>query len=174
MIVKFLYTKGPNGHFPAIAYNTGKMDSNKGELMKAANFTSLECLAQIKPEDYRNYLKMVSARNKAVKKPQFHVAISAEGKSYDKHQLTDIAVQWMARMGYGDQPYLIIAHSDTANNHVHIVSTRINLAGKKIRDSFEQVTGYQQLNSILGLDEKHDAAADLEKALAYSFTTKAQ
>ena len=174
MIVKFLYTKGPNGHFPAIAYNTGKMDKNKGELMKVANFGALQGLGMLRPQDYRQYLKMVSATNKAVKKPQFHVAISAGGRSYDKNELTEIATQWMERMGYGKQPYLIIFHKDTSNNHVHIVSTRVNRQGKKIRDSYEQIRGQAQMNIVLGLDEKHDAKADVASALAYQFATKAQ
>lgn len=174
MIVKFLYTKGPNGHFPAIAYNTGKMDKNKGELMKVANFGTLQGLGILRPQDYRQYLKMVSATNKAVKKPQFHVAISAGGRSYNKNELTEIATQWMERMGYGKQPYLIIFHKDTLNNHVHIVSTRVDKQGKKIRDSYEQIRGQAQMNIVLGLDEKHDAKADVANALAYQFATKAQ
>lgn len=174
MIVKFLYTTGPNGHFPAIKYNTSKMDKNKGELMKVMNFGPLQGLSQLRPQDYKNYLKMVSGLNKGVKKPQLHVAISCHGREYNKEELTKIATQWLELMGYGKQPFLIIFHKDTLNHHVHIVSTRVGLDGKKIRDSFEQVRGYQQMNSILGIDEKHNAQADVAKALAYRFTTKAQ
>jgi len=174
MIVKFLYTTGPNGHFPAVGYNTGKMDKDKGELMKVGNFGYLQGMENLKPQDYRNYLKAVSSLNKAVKKPQLHVAISAPGRAYDKHQLTDIAVQWLERMGYGQQPYLLIFHKDTGNNHIHIVSTRVGRDGKKIRDSFEQVRGQQQMNIILGIDEKQNASKDAKKALSYNFTTKAQ
>src|SRR5579859_6460369 len=120
MIVKFLYTKGPNGHFPAVRYNTSKVDRNKGELMKVVNFGPLQGLGKLKPQDYKNYLQLVSSTNKAVKKPQFHVAISCAGKEYDKQQLTEMAVQWLELMGYGKQPYLIIFHKDTNNHHVHI------------------------------------------------------
>lgn len=174
MIVKFLYTTYPNGHFPAVTYNTGKMDKNKGELMKVSNFGPLQGLSQLRPQDYKNYLKMVSALNRSVKKPQLHVAISCHGQEYNKEQLTKIATQWLEGMGYGKQPYLVIFHKDTLNHHVHIISTRVGLDGKKIRDSFEQVRGYQQMNAILGIDEKHSAQADVAKALAYRFTTKAQ
>ncbi|MBS1500694.1 MAG: relaxase/mobilization nuclease domain-containing protein [Bacteroidetes bacterium] len=174
MIVKFLYTKGPNGHFPAVRYNTGKVDRNKGELMKVANFGPLQGLGQLRPEDYRNYLKAVSSTNKAVKKPQFHVAISCVGKEYDKDQLTSIAVQWMEKMGYGQQPYLVIFHKDTRNHHVHIVSTRIAPDGKKISDKYEKIRGQQQMQVVLGIDPKRNAISDVEKALSYCFNTKAQ
>jgi len=174
MIVKFLYTKGPNGHFPAVRYNTSKVDRNKGELMKVANFGPLQGLGQLKPQDYKNYLQLVSSTNKAVKKPQFHVAISCAGKEYDKHQLTQIAVQWLDLMGYGKQPYLIIFHKDTNNHHVHIVSTRVNEHGKKIKDSYEQIRGQPAMQTVLGIDPKHNAVVDTDKALSYCFHTKVQ
>lgn len=174
MFVKFLYTTGPNGHFPAISYNTGKMDRNKGELIRVSNFGPLQGLSRLRPQDYKNYLKMVSAVNKSVKKPQLHVAISCEGRSYNKEELTAIAAEWMERMGYGKQPYLIIFHKDTNNNHVHIVSTRVGPDGKKIKDSYEQIKGLQQMNIVMGNDEKRNARTDAAKALSYRFNTKAQ
>lgn len=117
---------------------------------------------------------MVSALNKSVKKPQLHVAISCEGRLYDKEELTAIAGQWMERMGYGKQPYLVIFHKDTNNNHVHIVSTRVGPNGKKIKDSYEQIKGQRQMNIVMGLDEKYNARTDTAKALSYCFSTKAQ
>jgi len=171
MIVKILSS---SASFDGVDYNTDKIDNGKGELMAVKNFGALQGLMNLRPEDYKNYLKMVSATNKAVKKPQFHVAISAEGRSYDKHQLTEIAMKWLESMGYGDQPYLIVFHKDTANNHIHTVTTRISKQGKKIDHNYEKNRAVQNLNKILGIDEKHNAQQDAAKALSYSFTTKAQ
>ncbi|BAU55626.1 Relaxase/mobilization nuclease domain protein [Mucilaginibacter gotjawali] len=160
--------------FKAVSYNTNKIDKDKGELMKVANFGPLQGLQQLRPEDYRNYLKMVSATNKHVKLPQFHAAISAKGKEYTKDELTAIAVQWLGKMGYGEQPYLLVYHKDTKNNHIHMVTTRVGKDGKKISDSFEKVRAVKQLNVVLGIDEKHDAKSDIAKALTYQVGTKAQ
>jgi len=142
--------------------------------MKVSGFGPLQALQQWRPEDYRNYLKAVSATNKAVKFPQLHAVISAGGKSHDKYQLTEIATQWLAAMGYADQPYLLVFHNDTRNNHIHIVTTRVNKQGRKINSSFENIRGIQNLNKILGLDEKHNANQDIANALSYNFSTKAQ
>jgi hypothetical protein len=174
MIVKIIPATKNSASFPAIGYNTGKLDKNKGELMMVSGFGPLEGLQNWRPEDYRNYLKAVSATNKAVKLPQFHAVISAEGKSYDKHQLTEIATKWLAAMGYGDQPYLLVYHKDTKNNHIHIVTTRVNKQGKKISDSYENLRAQRHLNAILGIDEKHSAKQDIAKALSYAYSTKAQ
>jgi hypothetical protein len=171
MIVKILSS---SASFDGVNYNTDKIDNGKGELMLVKNFGALQGLMNLRPEDYKNYLKMVSATNKAVKKPQFHVAISAEGRSHDKHQLTDIATKWLESMGYGERPYLIVFHKDTANNHIHIVTTRINKQGKKIDHNFEKKRAVHNLNKILGVDEKHNAQQDVAKALSYNFSTKAQ
>ena len=171
MIVKIL---SASASFGGISYNTDKIDNGKGELMAVKNFGALQGLMNLRPEDYKNYLKMISATNKAVKKPQFHAAISAEGRTYDKHQLTEIAHEWLAKMGYGDQPYLVVFHKDTANNHVHIITTRIDRRGKKINSGFENVRALHNLSRVLGIDEKHNAKQDIEKALSYHYVTKAQ
>ena len=171
MIVRILSS---SASFSGVIYNMTKVDRDKGELMTVANFGALQGLQNLRPEDYKNYLKTVSANNKAVKKPQFHVAISAEGKSYDKHALTEIAIQWLEKMGYGEQPYLLIYHKDTVNNHIHAVSTRIDKQGKKINSGFENIRAVHNLNIVLGIDEKHNARLDIAKALTYSCSTKAQ
>ena len=164
----------PAASFGAVRYNTNKIEKDKGELMKVSGFGPLQGLWELKPEDYKNYLQMVSALNKAVSLPQFHAVISAEGKTYDKEALTEIAVQWLSTMGYGEQPYLIVFHKDTRHNHVHMVTTRIDKHGKKINSGFEHIRAVNNLNRILGIDEKHTVQADIAKALTYQFSTKAQ
>lgn len=171
MIVKILAS---SASFSGVSYNTDKIERGKGDLMKVSNFAPLQALEHLRPEDYKNYLKLLSAQNKRVKAPQFHAVISAKGKTYDKTALTEIAVQWLKSMGYGEQPFLIVYHNDTDNNHVHMVSTRIDRKGKTISSSFENNRAIQNLNKILGLDEKQSAKQDIEKALSYGFSTKAQ
>lgn len=160
--------------FPAVSYNTNKVDRNKGELMKASSFGALKGFQQVRPDDYKHHLAMISATNKQVQRPQFHAVISAAGKSYDKQQLTAVGEEWLKAMGYEKQPYLIIFHKDTANNHIHLVTTRIDGSGKKISDSFEKIRAVAALNRILDLDVNHTAKTDLDTALAFRFSTEAQ
>lgn len=171
MIVRILSS---SASFKGVSYNTDKIDRGKGELMKVSNFGPLQALQQNRPEDYKLYLKMLSARNKRVHFPQFHAVISAQGKTYDKHTLTQIAEGWLKEMGYGNQPYLVVFHQDTGNNHVHIVTTRIDKDGKKISSAFENIRAVNNMNKVLGIDEKHNASQDLQKALSYRFSTVAQ
>lgn len=171
MIVKILKKSAT---FKAVRYNTGKVEKDRGELLLAKNFGLLQGLEDLRPQDYINYLEAVSARSSRTKYPQFHVAISTKGRSHSKEELADIAQKWMDGMGYGQQPYLLIYHKDTANNHVHLVSTRVGRNGKKISDRYEKLRAYRVLEQVMGEDEKLAMAAHLKKALGYSFSTRAQ
>lgn len=171
MIVKILKASAT---FKGVRYNTNKVDKDKGELMKVANFGALQALQNLRPKDYVNYLEAQSAASKRTKYPQLHAVISCKGRSHNKQELTAIAEQWLNGMGYGQQPYLLVFHKDTANNHIHIVSTRVDRDGKKINDSFEKIRAYEVLNRIIGVDEKQEIDKNIEKALSYGFSTRAQ
>ena len=132
--------------------------------MLVANFGALQALGKLRPQDYVNYLEMVSAQNKNIGKPQFHAVISSKGKMYDKSTLTKIAVAWLKEMGYGEQPYLIVFHKDTDNNHVHMVSTRIDRNGVEIADDFEKRRAVWNINKVLGY----------EYGFKFKFSTRAQ
>lgn len=171
MIVKILQKSAT---FKAVRYNTGKVEKDRGELLLAKNFGLLQGLEDLRPQDYINYLEAVSARSTRTKYPQFHVAISTKGQAHSRDELADIAQKWMDGMGYGEQPYLLIYHKDTANNHVHLVSTRVGRDGKKISDCYEKLRAYRVLAQVMGEDEKLAMDAHLQKALGYSFSTRAQ
>ena len=171
MIVKFLR---PSTSFKAVGYSFAKMLLDKGEMMLVKNFDALQGLSNPRAEDYVNYLEAVPDQSKRIVYPQLHVTISTKGRDHSKHELTDIAEKWLAGMGYGGQPYMVIFHKDTKNNHVHLVSTRIGRDGKKIKDSYEKVNGYKVMNRIMGLNEPAQVQKDLSEALAYCFNSRAQ
>jgi hypothetical protein len=152
--------------FAGIKYNTNKIDQNKAELMLIANFGTLQALNNPRPQDMVNYLLSVAAqnKNKKLKDTQFHAVISANGRNYNKHELTKAAVMWLKEMKYGEQPYLIVFHKDTDNNHVHVVTSRIDKQGKRIDRDFEQVRAVRNIEKVLGYTF----------ALQYNFSTKAQ
>jgi hypothetical protein len=154
----------PSRTFAGVKYNTNKVDRNTGELMLIANFGALQALNNPRPQDLVNYLLMISAQNSGIKNTQFHAVISASGRNYNKQELTKAAVMWMKEMKYGSQPYLIVFHKDTENNHVHVVSSRVGKDGKQIDRDYEQVRAVRNINKVLGYDF----------AMQYRFRTKAQ
>ncbi|RZJ90895.1 MAG: hypothetical protein EOO20_06790 [Chryseobacterium sp.] len=171
MIVKILWKSKT---FRAVRYNTNKVEKEKGELLKVSGFDAISGFSQLKPQDYINYLSSLAALNKRVIYPQFHAMISSKGRAADKESLVLLAEQWLLGMGYGGQPYMLIFHKDTDNNHIHIVSSRVNYQGNKISDSFEKVRAYRVLNNLISRDERKIAGEAVSKALKYKFSTAAQ
>ena len=145
MIVKILGSGSSNFH--GVQYNDKKVEKGTGELMLMKNFPSFinENSSQ---EGVRNYLKSIS-KNEKVKKPQFHAVISTKFQQHNKEELTKVAEDFMQEMGYGNQPFIVIFHNDTENNHVHIISTRVDKStGKKLNDSYEKLKAQKAMINI--------------------------
>ena len=172
MIVKIMKPAG-NG-FPAVNYNDKKIKKEEGELTLMKNFPSFIDIESNKHQ-VRNYLRAISIGNKKVLKPQFHAMISTKFREHSKEELTKIAENFMDEMGYGKQPFTIVFHADTDNNHVHIVSTRIDKStGKKINDSFEKLKSQEALNKALEKIYNLKPDEELEKLLKYKVSTFSQ
>lgn len=155
--------------FNAVGYNSKRINNGDGELMAIENFPTLSMNKVPSQEIVKDYLKAYSKTNKRVKEPQFHTMISAKGKEYDKYQITEVAKLYMDKMGYGNQPYVIIYHNNTENNHVHIVSTRVTKEGKKINDSFEKVRSMKAMQEIMNEKYNISEIKKLEKLLSYKY-----
>jgi len=146
MIVKLMKPAGVN--FPGVDYNDKKIDKGKGELTLMKNFPSF-INENSNKQQVRDYLKAISKSNK-VQKPQFHAVISTKFQEHSKEELTRISADFMAQMGYGQQPYIAVFHKDTENNHIHIVSTRVDKqTGKKIDDSYEKLKAQKALAQVM-------------------------
>src|SRR5699024_7504545 len=164
--------------FQALRYATKKEELGKGELLTLKNFPEIynknsevyklrRVLAEISVGEGLNSRRRIS-------KPQFHAVISTKGKTNSKEELAKVAEKWMEEMGYSKQPYAVVFHGDTENNHVHIVSTRVDAqTGKKINDSNERFRSLNAINKILGRDvsNSRDKKASV---LDYDFQTKGQ
>lgn len=68
----------------------------------------------------------------------FHASLnpSPEDRLTDE-QLREIAREYMERMGYGNQPYIVFKHKDIERQHLHIVSLRVDEQGCKLPHDFE-------------------------------------
>ncbi|PTT78454.1 MULTISPECIES: relaxase/mobilization nuclease domain-containing protein [unclassified Chryseobacterium] len=164
MIIKILGSSSSDFH--GVKYNDKKVEKGTGELMLMKNFPSFinETSNQ---EQVRDYLKSVS-KNEKVKKPQFHAVISTKFQEHSKEELTKVAENFMDEMGYGGQPFIVIFHKDTDNNHVHLVSTRVDKkTGKKINDSYERLKAQKALSNTLEKLYGIKSEEELNKLLSY-------
>lgn len=166
MIVKIMEPAGSG--FPGVQYNDKKVEKGSGELMLMKNFPS-SINENSSQQDVRDYLKSVS-NNERVKKPQFHTAISTKFQEHTKEELTKIAENFMDELGYGQQPYIVVFHNDTENNHIHIVSTRVDKqTGKKINDSYEKLKAQKALSLTMEKLYGENTQEQIGKLLGYRY-----
>ena len=171
MIVKILGSASSNFH--GVQYNDKKVEKGAGELMLMKNFPSFinESSSQ---EEVRNYLKSIS-KNEKVKKPQFHAVISTKFQQHSKEELTKVAEDFMQEMGYGNQPFIVIFHNDTENNHVHIISTRVDKStGKKLNDSYEKLKAQKALTDVMERIYGKNNEEIISKLLSYNISSLKQ
>ena len=76
--------------------------------------------------------------NRKTEKPILHISLNPDPKDcVTEEQFIKLAEQYMQRMGFGDQPYIVYRHNDIGREHVHIVSVRVDETGRAISDSYE-------------------------------------
>ena len=162
--------------FHAVEYNERKVAKGQAVLLEMQNFGYVGAVDDYTPEQLQQFLMDYSARNEHIRKAQFHVAISCRGHEYSQEQLLDIAHQYLHEMGYDDegQPLLIYAHHDTDNNHLHIITSRVNPDGQKIDHNHERIRSQEAINKIVGEDEELRASLFLKEALGYKFNSLTQ
>lgn len=171
MIIKIM--KAAGNSFPGVKYNDTKIEQGNGQLMTMKNFPAGVNESSSK-EKVKDYLKSVS-QNRRVTKPQFHAVISTKFREHSAKELTRIAEEVMKEMGYEEQPYIVVAHSDTENNHVHIVSTRIDKnTGKKIDDSYERLKAQRSIEIAMKKIYGVNNDENIEKLMNYNFRNSNQ
>ncbi|RNI24104.1 relaxase/mobilization nuclease domain-containing protein [Rufibacter latericius] len=91
-----------------------------------------ELTLQDKIQGLQAYLRL----NPKISKPTFHVSLNPDPEDrLSDEQLTEIAREYLERMNYGQQPYLIYKHEDIERTHLHLVSVSVGLDGKAIPSS---------------------------------------
>ena len=152
MVANIRSGSSPGG---ALHYNKEKVDKDEAEVLfwqkmlepfdKHGRLDVDACM-----ESFWPYLEA----NRRTTNTVFHASLnpSPEDKLTDD-QLRDIAQEYMERMGYGNQPYIVFKHKDISREHLHLVSLRVDEQGRKIIDSHE----YDRSMSVLReLERKYD------------------
>lgn len=123
--------------FGALAYNQNKVDSGEAKVLfsnrmllsEDGNFSIGECMRSF---------EMQMPVQLSTKKPILHISINPHPEDVlTDQQLSDIAKEYMRKLGYGDQPYLVYKHTDIDRHHIHIVGLRVDENGKPLNDKFE-------------------------------------
>ena len=121
--------------YGALAYNQKKVDLGVGSVLATHIIRE--------PADGRFYVAATAEdllrwmpSHYRTEKPVVHISLNPDPKDrLTDQQLAEIAEKYMARMGWGNQPYIVFKHTDIDREHIHIVSVQVAQDGRKIKDS---------------------------------------
>lgn len=117
-----------NNHYGLVKYNEEKINLNNATYIGYNNLLSINSALDT--------FRMLSDKNTRVEEPVFHVSLNlVPGESVSDEKFMDIANDYMEQLGYGEQPYTVVRHTDKEYEHIHIISCNIDWNGKKINDS---------------------------------------
>jgi len=128
MVAKIVTGKSIRG---ILMYNENKVEAGDARLIMASGFAG-----EIDEMDFRqklNRFRHLTALNSRTKTNALHITLnfhSSEKLSDEK--LQQISAAYMEQIGFGDQPFLVYHHQDSAHPHVHLVTTNIAKDGMRI------------------------------------------
>jgi len=115
----------------AINYNEHKVKEGKAELLMAKGFS--KDAEYLKFNDKVNRLQKLANLNTRVVTHCLHISLNFDAsENLNKEKLQQIANEYMDKISFGKQPFLVYEHRDAAHQHVHIVTTNIQSNGKRI------------------------------------------
>lgn len=113
-------------------YNENKVTEGKAECIGQGNYP-METDQMNFTIRYNRLLRQAEL-NPNVTRNSVHISLNFDISEKDlaKEKLMSIAAEYMERIGFGKQPYLVYQHHDAGHPHIHIVSVKIKADGRRI------------------------------------------
>lgn len=122
--------------YGAISYNGEKINEAKGRILGSNKVV-------IPPDGHVNVARMVEdfrsfmPKMGKTKKPVLHISLNP----HPDDRLTDqdfeiLAREYLEKLGFGNQPWVMYKHEDIDRHHIHIVTVNVTEQGKRLDQSF--------------------------------------
>lgn len=122
--------------FPASISETLNYNEHKVQKGVAMCIAENNFLLPITAMNFYHKLDWFNQRNKLNERATtktMHVSLNfSPSENFLVDKLNSIAQDYMERIGFGDQPYLVYQHKDAGHPHLHIVATTIRGDGTRI------------------------------------------
>ncbi|MBC7851123.1 MAG: relaxase/mobilization nuclease domain-containing protein, partial [Chitinophagaceae bacterium] len=114
-----------------LAYNENKVRQAHANLIYASGYA--KDLDQLTAADRIGMLRKRNELNSRCKINTLHVSLNFHpDEKLTIETLQQISESYMAKIGFGSQPYLVYQHHDSSHPHLHIVTTNIRPDGSRI------------------------------------------
>ena len=129
-----------------LTYNFRKVDRDQADILLSGQ---LSADGRLTAERVFREMTAYIPSGARTKNIVFHASINPRpDEPLSDDRLRTIAHEYLRRLGYGDQPFIVFKHRDIAREHIHLVSTRVRHDGSKIRDAMEHVRSTRIMRSL--------------------------
>lgn len=123
--------------YGALVYNHVKVDNQVARVLGSSRIRETAD-GSINLQNSLSSFEPYLIANKRTLKPVVHISLNPHPKDVlSDEQMRMIGEEYLEKLGYGNQPYIIYKHEDIDRPHLHIVTVGIDENGKKINDSYE-------------------------------------
>ena len=131
MVAKINYGSSLYG---ALAYNGEKVNEGVAKILETNKmFSPADGTHDISAcmQDFMAYMPS----HVLTKKPVIHISLNPHPDDrLTDEQFSAIAREYIEKMGYANQPFIVYKHEDIDRHHLHIVTLAVDEQGKKIND----------------------------------------
>jgi Relaxase/Mobilisation nuclease domain. len=115
----------------ALSYNEQKVTAGKAELILASRFGCE--LSVLGFNEKLNRFEQLNRKRQRGEINTLHLSLNfSPYDQIDTEKMQAIALDYMKRIGFGDQPFLVYRHDDANHPHVHIVTSTVKPNGRPI------------------------------------------
>ena len=134
--------------FGALAYNGEKVNEGVAKILETNKvFCSADGTHDISAciQDFMAYMPS----HVLTKKPVIHISLNPHPDDrLTDEQFSAIAREYIEKMGYANQPFIVYKHEDIDRHHLHIVTLAVDERGKKINDGNNFYTSTRILKEL--------------------------
>ncbi|MBQ7421101.1 MAG: relaxase/mobilization nuclease domain-containing protein [Prevotella sp.] len=125
-----------NSLYGALAYNGEKINEVRGRLLTTNRIYNDGSGKVDISKAMEGFITFMPPQMK-VEKPVVHISLNPHPEDVlTDTELQDITREYLEKLGFGKQPYLVFKHEDIARHHLHIVTVNVDENGKRLNRDF--------------------------------------
>lgn len=146
-----------------VKYMNEKLEQGKARTIYAGNF--IQDAHELTKNDIIQRFEQRISLNDRTEKPMMHFVVAFHpSDNLSDELMSTLAKKYIASAGFGDQPFVVYRHFDTAHPHAHVITTRIGADGNRIHLRPSQIKQLhlltRRLDAAYGLKPSYIARGD--------------
>jgi len=126
MVVRITTGKSIRG---VLRYNENKVENGQATLLMTSGFLQLDPDHKEKLQRFDKLTKL----NIRTKTNALHISLNfSPDDRLEEETMKRIATEYMDRIGFGAQPYLVYLHHDAGHPHLHVATCNIDAKGRRM------------------------------------------